>query len=185
MILLITPSARAQDCAEALRAASNEDIHIATTWCQAATQLRAHEYSAVVIDQHLLDAEPDESDVVLQHVGMAIPVHINFAISGIERVTRELRAALHLRKREVLIARRAAEQALRNELKGTVTALLLSCEMALQLPGIPAAAEAKMRAVHDLAKEIRVKLGIAKSDDKVGEPYERQADASLFESHPR
>ena len=75
-----------------------------------------------------------------------------------ERVVRELRAALHRRKREVLLARQGAEQGLRNELKDTITALLLSCELALQTPNLQATAETKMRAVYQLAREMRIKL---------------------------
>jgi len=161
MILLVTPSARARECAEALKQATAEGALVAPTLRQAATQLRAQEYSAVVVDQSLLETEPDEGEMMLQHLGMAIPVHVNFAISGIDRVVRDLRAALHRRQREVVVARRGAEQALRNELKSTVTALLLSCEMALQVPNLPAAADVKIRAACELAREMRTKLGIS------------------------
>lgn len=160
MILLITPSAKSQECARALREATTETVDIAATLREAATQLRTSEYSAVVVDQYLLEAEPDESETVLQHMDMAIPVYVNFAISGIERIVRELRAALHRRKKEALIARLGAEQALGNELKGTTTALLLSCEMALQVADLPEKAEAKLRTACDLVREIRGKLGM-------------------------
>src|SRR5438309_5535159 len=130
MILLITPSARAQDCAKALHEATEETTQVADTLRQALAHLRAQEFSAVVIDQSFLETEPDESETALEHIGMAIPVHINFAISGMERLIREIRAALYRRKKEGVLARQGAQQALRNELKGTVTALLLSCEMA-------------------------------------------------------
>jgi NCAIR mutase (PurE)-related protein len=160
MILLITPSARAQECAGALQQATNEAAQVAATLREAATQLRAQEYSAIVIDQSLLEAEPDGGEMVLQHIGTAMPVYVNLAISGIERVVRELRAALCRRKREVIVARQGAEQALRSELKGTVTAMLLSCEMALQVPNLPNAAEAKIRAAYELAREMRTKIGL-------------------------
>jgi hypothetical protein len=160
MILLITPSAKVQECAKALEEATSEALQVAPTLRQAAAQLRAEEYSVVVMDQFLVEAEPEESDLVLQHIGTAIPVYANFAISGVDRIVRELRAALHRRKREVLVARQTAEEMLRNELKGTVTALLLSCEMALQ----SAAAESKIRRVYELALELRSKLGIAEGD---------------------
>jgi len=54
--------------------------------------------------------------------------------------------------------RQEVQQALRNELKDTVTAILLSCEMALQVPNLPGAAAIKMRSVCELAQEVRVKL---------------------------
>ena len=134
MILLITPSARVRECAKALEEATSEAMQVAPTLRQAATHLRSEEYSVVVLDQFLVEAEPEESDLVLQHIGPAVPVYANFAISGIDRVARELRAAVNRRKREVVVARQSAEQTLRNELKGTLTALMLSCELALQSP---------------------------------------------------
>jgi hypothetical protein len=158
MILLISPSAKVQESAKALEEATSEPLHVAATLRQAVGQLRAEEYSAVLVDQGLLESEPDESELVLQHMGSAIPVYINFGISGYDRVLRELRAALHRRQREAVVAHRAAEQNLRNELKGPLTALLLSCEMALEAPDI-STASTKIRKACDLAKEVRTKLG--------------------------
>ena len=160
MILLITPSAKVQECAKALESAISEKMQVASSLRQAVTQLRSQEYLAVVIDQLLAETEPEESELVLEHIGSAIPVYINFAISGIDRVTRELRAALRRRKREMTIAKQGAEQLLRNELKGTVTAILLSCELAMQSHD-PENTQAKIQQVHELALEIRAKLGAA------------------------
>ena len=160
MILLITPSARAQECAEAIFSATGESVQVAASLRQAATQLRLREYVAVVVDQSLVEAEPDEGEMIVQHFEMAIPVYLNFAISGVPRVIRELQAALHRRKREVMVARQAAEESLRSEIRGSVTALLLSCEMALQIPSLPQAAEAKLRRVQELAGEVRAKIGL-------------------------
>lgn len=159
MILLVTPVVKAQNCAEALQNGCGEPVQVSCSLQQAIMQLRAQEYSAVVIDEALSSAQPDEADIVLQQIGTAVPVFVNFAICGIDRVTRELRAALCRRKREVMVARRTAEQILRSELKGTVTALLLSCEMALQVDNLPGPAEAKIRMVYELAREVRTKLG--------------------------
>jgi len=159
MILLITSLAKAQDCATALQETMAEPVLVAASLPEALAQLQAHEFSAVVLDQLLLDAQPDDVETIFKHMGTAVPVFSNFAICGIERVSRELRSALHRRKRELLAARQEAEQALRSELRGTITALLLSCEMALGVPNLPLLAEAKMRAVDALAKEMRTKLG--------------------------
>ena len=90
-----------------------------------------------------------------QHIGTAVPVHVNFAINGMDRVARELRAALTRHKRAVLLVRQEAQQAVRNELKDAITALLLSCEMALQVPNLQSGAESQMRTVHQLTQEIR------------------------------
>jgi CheY-like chemotaxis protein len=161
MILLITSLAKVQDCAAALQEVTGEPVKVAASLQEAVAQLQTHEFSAVVLDQLVLDAEPDDVETIFKHIGSAVPVYSNFAINGIERVSRELRSAMHRRKRELLIARQEAEQDLRSELKGTITALLLSCEMALDVPNLPLLAETKMRAVDALAKEMRAKLGAA------------------------
>lgn len=158
MLLVITPSAKARGCAQAIQQVTSEETHVAATLAQALSQLRAQEYVAVLIDQAFLETEPVESDMVLEHIGTAIPVHVNFAISGMDRIVRELRAALHRHKKEGLLVRQEVQQVLRNELKSTVTALLLSCEMALLVPDLQSAAETKMRAVFELAQEVRAKL---------------------------
>jgi hypothetical protein len=105
-----------------------------------------------------METEPVESDMVLEHIGTAVPVHVNFAINGMDRVARELRAALLRNKRQILLVRQEVQQALRNELKGTITAPLPSCEMALQVPDLQSEAKNRRRSAHELAGEIRLKL---------------------------
>lgn len=158
MLLVITPSAKARDSAQSIQRVTSEETHVVATSSQALARLRAQDYVAVLIDQAFLETEPVESDMVLEHIGTAVPVHVNFAISNMERVARELHAALRRHEKEVLLVRQEVQQAMRNDLKGTVTALLLSCELALQVPNLLSGAESRMRAVHELAKEIGSKL---------------------------
>jgi hypothetical protein len=161
MILLITSAAKAQECARDLQEAIHEPVTVCAALQEAVLQLREKEFSVVVFDLLLLNGQPDEGETVLKHLGSAVPVYLNFAITGIPRVVRELQWALQRRKREVLAAKTEAEQALRHELRDTVTALLLSCEMALQVPELPSTAQTKMQAVEALAKEVSAKLGRA------------------------
>jgi len=160
MILLITPWTSAQECSKKIEEATTEVTQVAESFREAASHLHSADYSAVVIDQCLSEADPDESDRFLQHLGTAIPVHVSFAISKSERVVRDVRAALQRRKREGLIARQAAESTLRSELNGAVTAMLLSCELALQLPNLPAPVQDRMRTVHECACQLRTRLGV-------------------------
>ena len=122
-------------------------------------RLREQTYSAVVIDQFILENEPAESDQVLEHLDTAFPVHINFAVTGMERLVREVRSALHRRKREETQARRSVEQQFRSEMGENLTSMLLSCELAMSVPGIPGPAAEKIRAVDNLAREMRSRLG--------------------------
>jgi hypothetical protein len=158
MILLVTPNLCADECQAALRQATSEEVVLAESLSRAASLLRTEPYVAVVLDQYLLETEPDETETMMQHLGTAIPVQVNLAISGAERLAREVRAAVQRRKREEVAAREAAVSKLHSELKGTVTALLLSCELALDTPGLPQAAVANMKSAHRLVEELRARL---------------------------
>jgi hypothetical protein len=159
MILLITPSARGQECAAALKDATGNDTTWAANLQQGVARLREQTYSAVVIDQFVLETEPDKSDQMFEHMGTAFPVYINFAVSGMERLVREVRSALHRRKREEAQARRSVENQMRSEMGETLTAMLLSCELAMAVPDIPAPAAERIRAIDNLARELRSRLG--------------------------
>jgi len=99
--------------------------------------------------------------MVLEHIGTAVPVHVNFAINNMDRVARQLRAALQRHQKEVRLVRQDVQQALRNELKGTIRALRFFCEMALQVPDLQSEAEIRMRTVYEIAQEMRLKLEAA------------------------
>jgi len=160
MILLITSSARGQQCAESLQAATGEETLWARNLQEAATRLREQTYSAAVIDQFLLETEPEESDQMIEHLGTAFPVYINFAVTGMERLIREVRSALHRRKREESSARRSVVEQMRSEMRETLTALLLSCELAMSVPDVPDPAVERIRSIDNLARELRLRLQV-------------------------
>jgi hypothetical protein len=158
MILLVTPIDRANECAQALQENTGEEVMVAGDLRQASILLRSETYQAIVLDQHLLESEPAEIDTAMQHLGTAIPVQVNLAVCGLDRLVREVRAALQRRKREEVAARRASAGALHSELNGTLTALLLHCELALEIPGLPPTAAEKLESAHALVKKIRAQL---------------------------
>jgi hypothetical protein len=154
MILLVTPSERASECVRALHAATGEEVVVAETLARATTLLRVECCLAVVLDQYLLEAEPREAATMLEHLGGAIPVQVNLAISAMDRLVREVREALQRRQHEEARARQAAIGRLQCELNGTVTALLLSIELALETTGLPAMTAERLRAIHELVKKL-------------------------------
>jgi hypothetical protein len=158
MILLISPSDKNAQCVAALQSATGEPAQMTDTLRHALPRLRTENYSAVVIDQLAADSDPESADSILENLGTAAPVFVNFAITGVERLTRDVQAALRRRKKEDRVAQRAAQHALESELKGTVTAMLLSCELALAVPQLPVEAAAKIEAIHKLAQQMRETL---------------------------
>jgi hypothetical protein len=143
---------------EALRAATNFEVHWAQTPQEAVAHLREQTYSTAVIDEFLLETEPDESDLMVEHLGTAFPVYINFGVTGLERLVREVRSALHRRRREETSARRAVADQMNSEMRETLTAMLLSCELAMQVPNVPSPAAERIRAIDGFARELRLRL---------------------------
>ena len=158
MILLITAAPKARDSLTALEEGTGERVQLETTLSAATRDLREQEYSAIVLDEFLLESDATEAEVVLDAAGAAIPVFLNFAISGAERMVRDVRAALRRRERERAIAHQEAESTLRSHLNEALTGILLSSQLALNVPALPQAAEAKMRNVYQLAMNMRSSL---------------------------
>ena len=158
MILLIWSSDRVRECALSIQHALQESVEIAPSLHEGADRLRSSEYSAVVVDQWISDSEPEPTTVLFEHLGSAVPVFVNFGISGVERILRELRAALARRAREVVMARHAARRGLRNELKDDVTALLLSCGIALGDLEVSESARRRILQIQQIAEHMKAKL---------------------------
>jgi signal transduction histidine kinase len=158
MILLITPSSRGHECAESILAATGQITHFASTLNEAVTHLRSTEYGAIVLDECLLDSDPDQAQLVLQHIGNATPVYVNCAIAGTDRLVREVRSALRRREKERRTALQAAEETLSSDLREPLTAILLECEMLLATPNLPPHLELKLRVIDDLAHRLNDRL---------------------------
>jgi signal transduction histidine kinase len=154
MILLVTASERIQECALAVQVATSQPTHPARTLHDALGLLRSNEYLAVIIDQCLLDSDPQQGDLLIQHLGVATPVYVNGAVTGIERIVRDVRAALARREVEVSSARTSAESALRSELREPLTALLLNSDLLLEIADLPQQARSKAEAVQQLARRV-------------------------------
>jgi hypothetical protein len=58
-----------------------------------------------LIDQYLLETNSNEEAPMLSQLGTALLIQINFAITGRDRLVREVRSALERRKREEATAR--------------------------------------------------------------------------------
>ncbi|HEY4660043.1 MAG TPA: hypothetical protein VM715_19365 [Candidatus Acidoferrum sp.] len=160
MILIIWNSGKAKECARAIEHAMQEAVQVAPSLHEGVDRLRSGEFSAVVVDQWITEAEPEATSVVFDHLGMAVPVFVNFGISGVERILRELRAALSRRGLETVLARHSARQSLRDELKDDVTVLLLSCGVVLEEPELNASVRTRLQKIEDLAKHISEKLAM-------------------------
>ena len=158
MVLLVSSSGRNKECAEAIRRLTGEQVQAARDLRQGLEELRRAEFAVVAVDQHLWDMDARLADSAVQACGTAVLVLISPAVSGVERIAREVSAALRRRTGELRRAQEDAEARLRTELNEAVTGILLSSELALSSPGVPGPAAAKIRSVYELAMSIRDRL---------------------------
>jgi len=161
MILLLTASSRAQACVTALQEVTGREAESVNSVRAAMSRLRRREYSALVVDDNLMEPDPLAQETLIQHLGTGVPIYVNFAVHSVERIVREVQMALRRYEAERQIAVRAAAQTLRNELKDAVTGILLSSELALSVPALPGEVEVKIRFVHELAQNMRRQLETA------------------------
>ena len=157
-ILIVTGIEGARNCAAVIGSQLGMDVEVAENRKAALAALRRVEFQAIVVDETIAECDPATAEAIWEHAGLAIPLQINFALSGAARLVREVRSALHRREREQMLARRAAAAAIETELKSTVSGLLLHSQLALSGSEIPPQIADKLRVVADLAGSLRQQL---------------------------
>jgi CheY-like chemotaxis protein len=157
-ILIVTGVEGARNCAAVVAMQLGMEVEVADGRKDALGALRRREFAAVVVDETMAECDPASAEAIWEHASLAIPLQINFALSGAARLVREIRAALHRREREQTLARRAAAAAIETELKSTVAGLLLHSQLALNGSEISSLAAERMRMVADLAGSLRQQL---------------------------
>jgi hypothetical protein len=162
-ILMLTGIEGANNCAEALSAQLGAEVEVAETRKAALEALRQREFSVIVVDETLAECDPAAAEAIWDHAGLAIPLQINFALSGVPRLVREIRAALRRRQREQILARRAAAAAMEAEMKSTLAGLLLHSQLALSGCDVPSPVADKIRMVVELAGDLRQQLSAAQN----------------------
>jgi len=159
-ILIVTGIEGATNCAAAVSAQLKIEVEAVQGRKAALAALRRREYDAVVVDETMAECDPAAVEAIWSRAGLAIPLQINFALSGAARLVREIRAALHRREREQTLAHRAATAAIENELKTTIAGLLLQSQLALSVSDVSSPIADKLRMVAELACNLRQQLNI-------------------------
>jgi len=168
-ILMVTAIAGAENCAAVLSKQFGIPVETAANRREALTALRRRDFAVVVIDESLVESREDRSDSLLKHAGLAIPLEINFAISGCGRLVREVRTALSRREHEHNLALSFAVTSIESELRDTVAGLLLQAQLALAEPQISPQLSERLGLILESAISLRQKL------DRPAKPVPPQA----------
>jgi len=73
------------------------------------------------------------------------------------------KCAWHFDEQEDQAARHSADRALWSEVKQCITALLMSCELALAVPDVPRSAVEKLPTMRDLTSQLQTRLASRES----------------------
>lgn len=157
-ILMVSGIDGARNCADVVAKQLGMVVEVAEGRKTALAALRQREFAAVVVDETIAECDPAAADAIWERAGLAIPLQINFALSGASRLIREIRAALHRREREQALAHRAAAAAVEAGLKTTVAGLLLHSQLALSNTEPSSQLAEKLRMVASLAGDLRRQL---------------------------
>ena len=82
MILLVTTSSRAKECAAALEQGTGHKTQVASSVPQAVTKMQSAEYDGLAIDQSLLESDFRALDTLLNRCGIAVPLYVNLAVAA-------------------------------------------------------------------------------------------------------
>ena len=119
-ILIVSGIEGVRNCAEAVARQLDLKVEVAEGRRAALDALRKKTFSAVVVDETMAECDPAAADAIWEHSGPAIPLQVNFALSGAARIVREVRAALNRREKEQTVALLTAREDIGTELKKTV-----------------------------------------------------------------
>jgi hypothetical protein len=157
-VLIISPLADAPAAAISLSKTLGCVVNVATSHRAGLAELRRGDYSVVVVDETTAEANPAATELLWQSLGRSVPVQINFAFYSGTRLAREVQAAIGRGEQQQVMALRAAAFRLENELKSTVTGLLLQSQLALAEPELTPKLTGKLELVAELAGNLRRRL---------------------------
>ncbi len=155
MILFLSRTAISQEVLVWVSRETGLELHLTETLEQAMQLLRATPCRVAVVDAGLLETDPKGIDKLLCEIPSAMPIFPNLAVCGPERLVNEIKASLRRGEKDSQRAHDNARRELRSHLRDAVTAFLLNCDLALQIPGLPNEAGKKILLLHDLATRMR------------------------------
>lgn len=162
-VLVVSALSGAENCAAAIMQQMGLDVEMVPGRREALEALRAGTYAAVIVDDSLAEGDPRGAEVLWKMAGLAIPMQVNFALTGSARLVRDLRAALARREQEKGAAHRAALRAVESELRNTISGLLLHTQLALREGGPSPQLEQRLRLVAELAGNLKQRLDVSQA----------------------
>jgi CheY-like chemotaxis protein len=155
-ILIIAKEDAARTVANFLQRELDRAVEIASSRRAGLATLRRAEYSLILLDENLAVADVEITESLYEKALATQILEINFALCNSHRILRQVRAAFTRRAHDQVQARKAATIILQNDLKSSVTGLLLESQLALR--EAQPSNVAKLRHLVELAGDLRNRL---------------------------
>jgi len=136
-------------------------VEIASGKAAAIRLLDRRVYSVVVIDQLFAETDPASAELIWTRAGQAIPLQINFALAGRNRIELEMRSALARREREQALAAAAALAQVNAEIRDAVTSFLLESRLALTEADVTPALRMRLETLSGIAGRLQQMLVVS------------------------
>jgi len=167
MLLLATNSKLAERCALRIESEMSENVQTACSLSRARVLFRSGRFRAIILDECLLQADPGAAEALLESCRGACLIFVNMAISGIDRLSRQVKTAARHEEQLQRQAQILATVALKNELKDTMTGLLLALDLACsRQPPDPSLLQVQ-KLVHKLSTQLEGGASTTDPSDRV------------------
>ena len=140
-LLLISASERCLELKDAIHNSLNLPVTTATTFAEALAAIAANPCMAVILDEGLADLDPAGAEQFLGRCTDELPIFVKLAISGTPRCLQQIQLAIRRFDREQQIALASTQDWVRSQLGDALTSILISCQLTLDMAGVPPAAQ--------------------------------------------
>lgn len=156
-VLLITTIAGAENLGATLSKSAEVELEVVRSRRAALASLRRRQFAAIIVDAALPDTESTDTDALWRNCNGAAPLGIDVAALGAMGLARLLCNVLQGREQMKAQIREKVMQAMSQDLRSTVTGLLLQSDLALKEKALTPAVEYRVRELRALADGLRLR----------------------------
>ncbi len=161
IVLLVTTMPGVENLAAVLSEGACVVLEIARSRRAALAALRRQPFEAIIVDAALPLNEVTQTDLLWQNAGGAVPLELDLAVLGTSALIRLLRSVLERRSEMEATVREDVARAMAEDLRSTVTGMLLQSDLALRDQTLSPSLEQRFRQLRSMADDLRVRLRAA------------------------
>ena len=160
-VLLVTAVTGVENLAAMLSEGASVVLEVARSRRAALAALRRQGFAAVIVDAALPQNEVTPTEMLWQNAGSAVPLELDLVPLGSGAVLRLLRSVLERRSELEASVREDVTRAMADDLRSTVTGMLLQSDLGLRDRTLSPSQEERFRQLRSMADDLRIRLRAA------------------------